>query len=552
MRASPLPACFALTHPPAYGTKAIGSLTQSQAEAGQLWPPTLTSTGSASTQQTWWQVDWGHCRWRYPKTVLSRQNFQGWGGEKGTKLILVLLRNRRCRLAVWGVEEVGEHWGDDTATCVFWEAWSQSPNWCQKPKFCMRVCHWKKTVEAFRLLGSNARCVSPSDCHEIKRNAYSKFRTLGQIFRWPYFQTIKVQLLINLYVPCMKHCTLPLVPIDVSWWTTTLKQFPAMHVFSILIGKNLRCPAAKQTIDVSIASEKSSRDAIETVYISSMRPKTLYANAWYMNPRWYHWTGNPGWFVRSSFLEACGTEIFCKTTAAFALTSTSVILAETYNPFTCGGMSSFYRGNRFERGDCGISIVDTHRSRVHVVQFHARHPMTSNQLSLDARRWTQCQVGGAQKYICTKTWTTRGRRGATERPIRAAACLFLFYFFSGYPLFMVRRESGCLNLTRVGGAEKLSSNHRTIECQTEVQVKVMRWRARHEPTPNSSRIGDAAWKWNWTMWSDQIATSLRPFAHTKSILAMLITFYRWNAVLTDAAMHAFAISSFHVYPVAMT
>lgn len=82
-----------------------------------------------------------------------------------------------------------------------------------------------------------------------------------------------------------------------------------------------------------------------------MRPKTLYANVWYMNPIWYHWTGNPGWFVRSSFLEACGTEIFCKTTAAFALTSTSVILAETYNPFTCGGMSSFHRGNRFERGD---------------------------------------------------------------------------------------------------------------------------------------------------------------------------------------------------------
>lgn len=123
MRASPWPACFALTHPPAYGTKAIGSLTQSQAEAGQLWPPTLTSTGSANTQQTWWQVDWGHCRWRYPKTVLSRQNFQGWGGEKGTNLILVLLRNRRCRLAVWGVE-VGEHWGDDTATCVFWAAWN--------------------------------------------------------------------------------------------------------------------------------------------------------------------------------------------------------------------------------------------------------------------------------------------------------------------------------------------------------------------------------------------------------------------------------------------
>ena len=44
----------------------------------------------------------------------------------------------------------------------------QLPRWCQRQKFCREFAIGKMRVQAFHPFGSNARCVSPTDCHQVK------------------------------------------------------------------------------------------------------------------------------------------------------------------------------------------------------------------------------------------------------------------------------------------------------------------------------------------------------------------------------------------------
>jgi len=59
------------------------------------------------------------------------------------------------------------------------------PTDASNKKIVLAFAIGKMTVQAFHLLGSNARCVSPSDCHEAKQchlQISIKFPILGQTF----------------------------------------------------------------------------------------------------------------------------------------------------------------------------------------------------------------------------------------------------------------------------------------------------------------------------------------------------------------------------------
>ena len=154
-------------------------------------------------------------------------------------------------------------------------------------KSCIWICHSKMSVHAFHLLGSNARCVSPSDRHQVKQRNLQMSNIWIDISLTHILKTLSRQKGVRDENMVFREILYAMVGSNQCQLVDPqhVKTF-SCHAGQVL--EALRLPVAKQTTNVIIASKNLRRDAIE---IETMLPQRTYF--WKWNARaapWNRWS----------------------------------------------------------------------------------------------------------------------------------------------------------------------------------------------------------------------------------------------------------------------